>query len=632
MRRNIANALSAALLGAAFFAAATPVSQAQTALRRQSQTATQSASTVAKSAAATPPASNAGAYARVKNFVDADAVLVARLDLAQLDLDAIDKSFSKFFVDSFAAQGFDATSLKEIRRELNKFAKAFKETATPLLDSFREERGLREAYLIVPRASEPEYFVYAPVAKSKRAAVVALATPFAPNAPFEVGSGVVFGTKKFDADYFKRFKATPNPKLEAFLAESNATLQIYVGDVNVAPAAALVGAFAQNDLAQKFDAALAQAPQETRAAVKAFDDYFIDARLELDVNALALNARFDFASADAASKTRAALAQFADAGVADLEKALIAKAAEKNAAQFEKYNVVPVVRELVRGFLTSSLPKRDGAALSFELQASPSLPLANPLTGAFVFAALPQALKGVQNAAGASDATADSPRASIFSLVAPKNEKVEPAAQTDAAQTDAPQEAENVETAPSTDAPAVGKVKIAPKSDAAQADDVKQLFDAFAAATKPAKGAEESEEIVVTNPDVLNATAEGFHPTTVTVLYEGGHPATGVLVTLHSFDPTNEIKDQPKGIVDKEGKAVIVTGVVPGVRPGKYAVTLENQLNPVIEFEGYETVVRLIIPDRKYESPRGSGLSVEIKEGENQFKFDSIPLYVVEPR
>lgn len=89
MRRNIANALSAALLGAAFFAAATPVSQAQTALRRQSQTATQSASTVAKSAAATPPASNAGAYARVKNFVDADAVLVARLDLAQLDLDAI---------------------------------------------------------------------------------------------------------------------------------------------------------------------------------------------------------------------------------------------------------------------------------------------------------------------------------------------------------------------------------------------------------------------------------------------------------------------------------------------------------------------------------------------------------------
>ena len=632
MRRNVFTALSTVLLVAAFFAAASPVAQAQTSFRRQSQTTTQSAKPTARPAAATQTATNAGAYARVKNFVDADALLVARLDLAQLDLDALDRSFSKFAVDAFAAQGFDATSLKEIRRELNKSVKAFKETATPILDGYRQDRGLREVYLIVPRADEPEYFVYAPLAKSKRAAVVEFAATFAPNPPFEVGSGVVFGTKKFDADYFKRFKATPNPKLEAFFAESNATLQIYVGDVNVAPAVALVGAFAGDDLAQTFDAALAQAPQETRDAVKAFDDYFIDARLELDVNALKTNARVDFASADAANKTLVGLAKLADVVAADAEKAL-ADAAKQNADAFEKYNVVPVARELVRGFLTSSLPKRDGAALSFELQASPTFPLANPLTGAFVFAALPQALKGVQNAAGASDATADSPRASIFSLVAPKNEKVEPAAQTDAAQTDAPEEAENVETAPSTDAPAVGKVKIAPKSDAAQADDVKQLFDAFAAATKPAKGAEESEEIVVTNPDVLNATAEGFHPTTVTVLYEGGFPAAGVLVTLHPLDPTSEIKELPKGVADKEGKAVLVTGVVPGVRPGKYRVTLKNELNPVVEHhEGYDTVVRLVISDDKYESARSSGLSVEIKEGENQFKYDNLPLYVIEPR
>ena len=627
MRRNVFTALSTVLLGAAFFAAASPVAQAQTSFRRQPQTTTQSARPTARPAAATQTATNAGAYARVKNFVDADALLVARLDLAQLDLDALDRSFSKFAVDSFAAQGFDATSLKEIRRELNKSVKALKETATPLLDGFRQERGLREVYLIVPRADEPEYFVYAPLAKSKRAAVVEFAATFAPNPPFEVGSGVVFGTKKFDADYFKRFKATPNPKLEAFFAESNATLQIYVGDVNVAPAVALVGAFAGNDLAQAFDAALAKAPQETRAAVQAFDDYFIDARLELDVNALKTNARVDFASADAANKALLGLTKLADVVAADAEKAL-ADAAKQNADAFEKYNVVPVARELIRGFLTSSLPKRDGAALSFELQASPTFPLANPLTGAFVFAALPQALKGVQNAAGASAATADSPRASIFSLVASKNEKVETAAQTDA-----PEEAENVETAPSTDAPAVGKVKIAPKSDAAQADDVKQLFDAFAAATKPAKGAEESEEIVVTNPDVLNATAEGFHPTTVTVLYEGGFPAAGVLVTLHPLDPTSEIKELPKGVADKEGKAVLVTGVVPGVRPGKYRVTLKNELNPVVEHhEGYDTVVRLIISDDKYESARSSGLSVEIKEGDNQFKYDNLPLYVIEPR
>ncbi|MBQ7815447.1 MAG: DUF1559 domain-containing protein, partial [Thermoguttaceae bacterium] len=426
MRRNVFTALSTVLLGAAFFAAASPVAQAQTPTRRQAQP--QTAKTAPRSADAPQTATNAGAYARVKNFVDADAVLVARLDLAQLDLDAIDKTFSKFFVDSFAAQGFDATSLKEIRRELNKSVKAFKETAAPLLDGYRQDRGLREVYLIVPRADEPEYFVYAPLAKSKRAAVVELAAPFAPNPPFEVGSGVVFGTKKFDADYFKRFKATPNPKLEAFLAESNATLQIYVGEINVAPAAALVGAFAGNDLAQAFDAALAKAPQETRAAVKAFDDYFIDARLELDVNAFQTNARFDFASADAANKTLLGLTKLADVVVADAEEAFAPTIAEKlfgnqatldftsfarfralqkteeqksaaSVAEADKYNVVPVARELLRGFFVGSLPKRDGAALTFALEANASVPLVNPISGTLLGASIPKALAANKTAA-----------------------------------------------------------------------------------------------------------------------------------------------------------------------------------------------------------------------------------------
>ncbi len=404
MRRTLVNALSTVLLGAAFFAAASPVSQAQTPARRQAQTSTRTAT-------------NAGAYSRVKAFVDADAFLVARLDLAQIDLDALDKAVAQTFVATLERQGFDAGSIKTARREFNQTFDAIKKFAEPKLAQIREEMGLREVYLIVPRSTEPDYFVYAPLAKSKRAAVLALAAPFAPSQPFEVGSGVAFGSPKFNADYFKRFKATPNPKLETFLAESTATLQIYVGDFNVAPAVALAG----NDVAKAFADKLAGAPREIRSAAETFDVYFVDGRVELDVNALKASARFDFASADAANKVRVGLEKLADVLVADAEQALARPLIEKafgtqstldftsyarfrafpktdeqksaeSVAEADKYNAVPGVRELLRGFLVGSLPKRDGASLTFALEANGSFPLVNPISGALLGASIPRTI------------------------------------------------------------------------------------------------------------------------------------------------------------------------------------------------------------------------------------------------
>lgn len=384
MRRNLVNALSTVLLGAAFFAAASPVSDAQTPLRRQTRPQTQ---------AQTAPKTNA--YSRIKAFVDDETFLVARLDLTQIDLEALDKTVTKIFIETLERQGFDAGSIKTARREFNQTFNAVKKFAEPKLTQIREETGLREVYFVVPRSTEKEFFVYAPLAKSKRAAVLELVAPFAPSTPFEVGSGVAFGTQKFAASYFERFQAKPNPKLEAFLAESTATLQVFLGDFNVAPAVALAG----DDVAKAFAAKLAAAPRETRSAVETFDTYYVDGRVELDVNALKTSARLDFASAEAAEKVRAGLEKLVEIGVAEFEKTLAEKAATNENA--EKYNLVPVARELLRGFLTSSLPKRDGAALTFALQAGPTLPLANPLTGALIGAALPRALEKAEDAGAA---------------------------------------------------------------------------------------------------------------------------------------------------------------------------------------------------------------------------------------
>ena len=374
MRRTLVNALSTVLLGAAFFAAASPVSEAQTSARRQTRPQAQTAT-------------NAGAYSRIEAFVDGDSFLVARLDLAQIDLNALDKTATKIFVETLERQEFDANSIKSARREFNQTFNAVKKFAEPKLAQFRDEMGLREIYFVVPRSDEPEWFAYAPLASSKRAAASLFLTTFAPSTPFEVGSGVAFGTKKFNAAYFERFKSAPNPKLEAFLAESTATLQVFIGDFNVAPAVALAG----DDAAKAFAAKLAAAPRETRSAVETFDTYYVDGRVELDVNALKTSARLDFASADAANKVRVGLEKLVDVIVADVEKTLAENATEGSA----KYNAVPVVRELFRGFLASSLPKRDGASLTFELQVGPTVPPTNPITGALLAANAPSAAEAL---------------------------------------------------------------------------------------------------------------------------------------------------------------------------------------------------------------------------------------------
>ena len=376
MRRTLVNALSTVLLGAAFFAAASPVSEAQTSARRQARPQTQAQT-----------ATNAGAYSRVQAFVDADAFLVARLDLAQIDLNALDKTATKIFVETLERQEFDANSIKSARREFNQTFNAVKKFAEPKLAQFRDEMGLREIYFVVPRSDEPEWFVYAPLASSKRAVASLFLAPFAPSTPFEVGSGVAFGTKKFNAAYFERFQASPNPKLEAFLGESTATLQVFIGDFNVAPAVALAG----DDAAKAFADKLAAAPRETRSAVETFDTYYVDGRFELDVNALKTSARLDFASADAANKVRVGLEKIAETVVDEVEKTLAENATEGAA----KYNAVPVVRELFRGFLANSLPKRDGAALTFEAQIGPTVPLTNPITGALLAASGPSAAEAL---------------------------------------------------------------------------------------------------------------------------------------------------------------------------------------------------------------------------------------------
>jgi len=76
------------------------------------------------------------------------------------------------------------------------------------------------------------------------------------------------------------------------------------------------------------------------------------------------------------------------------------------------------------------------------------------------------------------------------------------------------------------------------------------------------------------------------------------------------------------GLLDSTGHFNLATGSSPEVARGKYFVTVSvAQLLPKTENEAQGA--KLITPE-KYASPRGSGLEIDVKPGENQVTFDLV--------
>ncbi len=388
MRRNIFNALSTVLLGAAFFAASTAVAPSALA-----QDATQNSPTQAA-------ASDSGAYARVQPYVDAETFAVARLDLAQLDLDALGDKLTEFFTESAKIRGYDADALADCLAEFKTALSGAKKLAREPLALAREEFGLSEIFLVVPSLDAPGFFAFVPLDASKRERVAEFVADETPFEPLEIDGGLIVGTPNFDADYFADFDAAPNPKLEAFLNGSTATLQLYVAEFDLRQLfETLAEATGDDAFLERFSQALDEAPEEARVALETFDESFQNATFEIDVNRLRIAARWNYDSPEATQTLLDAYRTSLDANLATLEETLRREADEDALEIAENFRLVPLAREAIRGFATSAYPRRDGAALTLEYELGPSIRLTNPIVLPTAVALLVPAVNAARTAA-----------------------------------------------------------------------------------------------------------------------------------------------------------------------------------------------------------------------------------------
>ena len=105
-------------------------------------------------------------------------------------------------------------------------------------------------------------------------------------------------------------------------------------------------------------------------------------------------------------------------------------------------------------------------------------------------------------------------------------------------------------------------------------------------------------------------------PVSVKVLYQG-KPLSRARLTFHG-----KTGIKAHALTDENGSAKLKTGPIRGVPAGEYRVTITIPEEPkTANVPPGILPVRAIIPT-KYSSPKTSGLSVQVKAGENQFNFN----------
>jgi hypothetical protein len=107
-----------------------------------------------------------------------------------------------------------------------------------------------------------------------------------------------------------------------------------------------------------------------------------------------------------------------------------------------------------------------------------------------------------------------------------------------------------------------------------------------------------------------------FYPVSGSAVFEG-RPAAGAVLTFHRVGDSNKA-NLPHAVVRDDG-TFSVTTVDPGdgAAAGKYAVTVIWRKKGKNRGDGDDE--KFMIPNR-YLTPDGSGLTVEIREGQNQLE------------
>lgn len=314
------------------------------------------------------------AYSRVAPYVNADTLLVARIDFDSVDAEKIGATFSDVFNSVMLERGFTKDSRNNANREFKKSLAVLKERG--FLYQLPAKSGVREVYFIMQKQA-PSFRIYIPLAKSAQAELLPVVKEFFANwTVFEVEKGLcVTADQAADAEIYRKFKPGENPTLKKFFADTaGSTVQIYLAGLKFKGIAKAVPAEKAQKAVEEFFEDL---PEETRKGFNSFDAGFRYGLLSYDLNTMTLKETLYFTTAERAEDFRVGLLKAIDKGASVISERAVANLEGDAKENVERYNMGPMAKEFIRGVAYSFVPTRQNAMLQFESTPQTKQSLAN---------------------------------------------------------------------------------------------------------------------------------------------------------------------------------------------------------------------------------------------------------------
>jgi len=300
------------------------------------------------------------ATASISPFINKDTLVVARVNLENVDFEQLTKTVDGIAATALKNVGYDAASIAKVDAELSKTFAALAQDGQAELAQLRAEFGASEAFLVVQSSKGEGAALLVPVADltdeqlDRLTAYVKLAAKVRglDAAVYQKSFLVVAPDLKAFGAYYKKFKSGENRKIASFFKENDRALAAaYCGTLRLRPILD-VATDGQTQLLLT-----AAAPRSVRDALEIFDTTFVDARLTVDAGTLSSRLVFRFNAPVDSGNMSAAIQKIVD----DVAKKQFDV---DGASDFEKqYNLVPLCREIWRGQVRALLPKQNGAEL-----------------------------------------------------------------------------------------------------------------------------------------------------------------------------------------------------------------------------------------------------------------------------
>ncbi len=318
----------------------------------------------------TPAFAADSATATISPFINKNTLAVVRVNFENIDAARAAETLDGIAATALKDFGYDAASVEKVGAELDKTFAALAEDGRTRLAQARETVLPVEAFLVLQNSKGEGFAILVPVEKeseAKRELLTTAAKLAGRNKGFDAAVYqdrflVVAPNLKAFGRYYKNFAPGENRKIEAFFNQNADAFAVgYCGALRIRP---LLNAATDGEAQTR----ISQLPRSARDAIEIFDTAFVEAGYVADLGTFSDRTTLRFSVPVDAGNFLTALQGLVD----ELSKQIFVPKSNALAAlsfsedAVEKFNLVPLARELWRGQVRSRLPKQSGAELVLE--------------------------------------------------------------------------------------------------------------------------------------------------------------------------------------------------------------------------------------------------------------------------